>query len=345
MNWIVTSDLQAGLGSSMCFNQPDMPLQRMRVKKFFVELHRVFQEEKCQCLVDLGDLTDDRGALPLPVISDVLEGTDKFPARDLNIKLIGNHEQYQRSGLIHTGRLFAHKFTVVSQCDSYEIDESTVVICAAYPPNDEALQKWIAGELHQCRGYRRKVLLGHFQVAGCAMPSGTAVTGLPLRILEPFDLVLLGHVHKPQSLTDKVHYVGSPFQQDFGEKNEAKRVGILDTKTLELKWVPLPGFPEYRVVGYDEFCKRVRAEEEHRYQVILKGTEEAEKFYAHPLMSRAEPVYDFCLTPETEAEETAPKTWSMEAAMERYVRANTPETVKITPEELLEYGKALARPT
>src|SRR5213078_511087 len=107
------------------------------------------------------------------------------------------------------------------------------------------------------------------------------------KLLRGFDLSLLGHVHKPQEVAPGAHYIGSPFQQDFGEKNEAKRVAVLETDTLEVEWVPIEGFPEYRVCTLDEFKRLVDAKDEHRYQVHVRNPQEAEQYYAHPLMDRA----------------------------------------------------------
>lgn len=343
MKLAVFSDLQADTGAAMCFNQPSMPLQLFRVQKFHVELLRIFKEQRCDALVCLGDATDNRSSLAHPVIDSVLAGLEPFPNHEFNLKLIGNHEQYVRSGDVHVGRLFAHKYTVVSQCESFELHDDTVVVCVAYPPNDETASRWIKGKLAECRNYRRKILFGHFQVAGCSMASGTAVHGVSPRLLQDFDLVLLGHVHRPQALSDKIFYVGSPFQQDFGEKDEVKRVAVLDTRTLELTWIPLPGFPEYLVVDFKTFCGLVRAEDEHRYQVTLQTSSEAEEFYTHPLMSRGEPIYDFHLSKETTEAQTATHTWSMESAMERFVNETKSDGIEISPADLLAYGKALAK--
>lgn len=60
------------------------------------------------------------------------------------------------------------------------------------------------------------------------------------RIFDGFDYVALGHIHKPQQVSDKARYSGTPVAYSFGkEEAQEKSVTIFDTETGEQTIVPL----------------------------------------------------------------------------------------------------------
>ena len=340
---LIFADLQATDGHERCFNQPDVPLQIWRVRKFFKDLYQVFLKYHCDCLWELGDMTDDRSYIPIPALDAVIEGLEPFPQHELNIKLIGNHEQYLRDTTLHIGRVFKSKFVVVDKTDVFEAAD-TLVACAAFPASDAAANDFLSKTAYQYRNYDRRVVLGHFQVIGCQMNSGLSLLGVSREALNPYSMALLGHVHKPQVLGRSTYYVGSPFQQNFGEKNEQKRVGVLDLDTLELEWVPLPGFPEYRVVDFDPWLKMVDEKEEHRYQVIIRDPKQAERFYKHPLMGRAEPIYNYELDERTKAEVAHQQSFTREDVMNRWLKQKPPGDygIQANDQEVLDIGNLMS---
>ena len=343
MRALVYADVQATDGHERCFNDAAESLQLMRVRRFYAELKRIYDEQNCDCLWDLGDTTDDRTYIPMTAIDEILAGLEPFPEHELNIKLIGNHEQYLRDCTKHIGRLFERKFDVVATTESFEVDD-VLVACAAFPATDAALNAWLSKTAYTFRNYGKKLLLGHFQVVGCSLNSGTAVTGIDATMVRKYDLCLLGHIHKPQRIGN-AYYVGSPFQQNFGEKGEGKRVGIFDFDTFELTWIPMEGFPEYRVVNYQQWVKLVKKQEEHRYQVLLLDPKEAESFYAHPLMAYATPIYDYELNSKAKDEAVQRQTWTKEDVMKRYVDKTPPGSrgIQASPEDVLALGDLIAK--
>jgi len=343
MRALIYADVQATDGHERMFSQPEMPLQIHRVRKFYADLWAIFQDRKCDCLWDLGDTTDDRSNIPIPAIDAVMEGLEPFAQHEMNLKLVGNHEQYSRNCDIHVGRMFASKFQVIAQTDVFEA-LNTLVACVAYPASDAAALDWINKTAYKFRNYQRRLLLGHFQVVGASMATGKAILGIPQATLDKFSLSLLGHIHKPQQIAKRGFYIGSPFQQNFGEKEEAKRVAILDLESLTLESVPLNGYPEYRVVNFEDWVKAVRDTEEHRYKVLIREPKQAEQFYAHPLMSRAEPVYNYELNGQTKEEMNRQTTFSRSSVMERWLAKHKPENygINATAEDMLDAGNLLA---
>lgn len=87
---------------------------------------------------------------------------------------------------------------------------------------------------------------------------GTA-TAVSKDVFAGFDYVALGHIHKPQIIDDHIRYSGSPVKYSFGsEETQEKGVVLLDTDTMEQRFVVLPPLRDrVTVTGtYDEIVAR-----------------------------------------------------------------------------------------
>jgi hypothetical protein len=338
MRALCYSDLQATSGHEQCYHDPAKPLQQWRVEKFFERLHKIFVDYQCDCLWDLGDTTDDRNAVPLPVIDTVIAGISLFPKTDWNIKLIGNHEQFVKNTRVNIGKLFKGHFEIVEDCEVFET-EALQIICCSYPENDKNVAAWIN---EQRTNSMLSLLLGHFQVAGAQQSGGTALTGVDKHCVEWVDLGLLGHIHKPQRVCANVHYVGSPFQQHWGEKGEEKRVAVVDTSNLEVLWVPMKDFPAYREISFEEFAKMGGNHGEDRFKVLLRSPEESAQFYRHKHAHQAVPVYEY--TPQEEAKKTSAVSWERDEVFRRYLERNPPgeRNIPVSTQDMIDFGLEIA---
>lgn len=336
MKLLVFADLQATNGHERCRSQPNVSLQQWRVTKFFTDALAIYNEHECDGVIDLGDTTDDRSSIPVPTLDALMAGIEQFPDSPWNIKIVGNHEQYIRDGRVNTGRLFRHKFNVVDTMKVFKYDTRRLVFASFGTELEITDYLMKTADRYQDNAL---VLFGHFQVQGCLMNSGIAPNGVPLAALKQFQLGLLGHVHKPQDVTDRIHYVGSPFQQNYGEAGESKRVGILDLDQLTLTWVKLEGYPRYRVIEWSEW-ESVDFTSEDRVKVILRNQEDVAAFYAHQHCALAdEAIYDFERAPDSGVSAKVESSgWSAGSVLERYTRLNPPP-FDISPEELIKTGE------
>jgi hypothetical protein len=340
MKVLIYSDAQATDGHERCFNDPTKPLQLWRIERMYDEIKRIYDEHKCQALWDLGDTTDDRTAIPVSVIDLLCDKLEPYSG-EWNLKLVGNHEQYLRDTRIHAGKMFRRFFHVVETCESIKFGNVNI-LCVSYHDDVVAIVEF----LRQAPRNKPAILIGHFQLVGCQMTSGTAITGVPKAALNFVEVGLLGHIHKPQS-QGNIHYIGSPFQQHWGEAGENKRVAILDVGDhgISLEWVPLTGFPRYRQVTFEQFKECVKAESEDRYKVVLSSVEETEKFYAHPMANRAdEAIYAY----EQGSAVTVTQTGdvvinSKRDLLLRYMQKNPPSDLglSIDDESMLELGEGI----
>lgn len=63
---------------------------------------------------------------------------------------------------------------------------------------------------------------------------------VPASLFDRFDYAALGHIHKPQAVSPRVRYSGSPMAYSFGaEERQTKGVVLLDTQTGEQRFVPV----------------------------------------------------------------------------------------------------------
>ncbi len=296
MKILVFADLQADEGSDRRRQDPGTPLQRWRVQQFYRWASNLVQSRGIDAVWDLGDTTNNRTALSHPTVQSVTRGCAELTSGLLplyNFKLLGNHEQHLKAQTTHVGNLFTPYFHVIEDRAVISIPHAQLtVVCVSYSNDHAELSSWIGATLETLRSRSNHaiVVLGHFTVSGAQFASGSALQGVQPSSLERADLVLLGHIHRRQPICNG-WYVGSPFQQDFGEAYDpAKCVAILDTYSLEVEFVPTP-FPVHRTVTVGELGAATVGDDVVR--VMVKSSAEAQQLYASPAAGTVEPVYAF----------------------------------------------------
>ncbi|NHJ48642.1 MAG: hypothetical protein FK733_12730, partial [Asgard group archaeon] len=125
------------------------------------------------------------------------------------------------------------------------------------------------------------VLVSHFGLSEGMLNSGISiVSDISLKDLKgKYNLVLLGHYHKPQEIIDKdiaLYYVGSPIQLDWGEKNDEKRFLVVDTEMGEVVSIPTEGYKKHIELDVTDSNKQnvieqaQKAREEGHYVKVIK---------------------------------------------------------------------------
>jgi len=95
----------------------------------------------------------------------------------------------------------------------------------------------------------RSVVMAHAFVGG-GQPSESerdisvgGVDLVPAAVFDGVDYVALGHLHRPQTLTPRLRYSGSPLAYSFGEAGQQKQAWLLDLDAsglADVRAVPLP---------------------------------------------------------------------------------------------------------
>lgn len=104
---------------------------------------------------------------------------------------------------------------------------------------------------------KKNILLLHTDYPGAKDTDGReidSVENLNVNVLNKFDLVLCGHIHKPQRLSKKVYMIGAPNHQRRTDRDcELGYWKIYED--LSLKFVPLKNFPKFIDVEREEDIK------------------------------------------------------------------------------------------
>lgn len=94
---------------------------------------------------------------------------------------------------------------------------------------------------------RRNILMAHAYIVSAELSESDRsarvgfATAVSKDVFEGFDYVALGHIHKPQVIAPHIRYSGSPIKYSFGsEETQEKGVVLLDTDTMEQRFVALP---------------------------------------------------------------------------------------------------------
>lgn len=154
--------------------------------------------------------------------------------------------------------------------------ENVRLHCVPYPDRPTNFHKNMDIALSNL-GKDINILLSHLGIEGAEIGSSNTqiysdVFIQDLRAHE-FDFVFLGHYHKHQRLEDNIYYVGSPVQQDFGERNETKGIMTLQTETGKLEFIEnivAPKFVQFNAASERELYK-LKFNRKDYYKVVLDG--------------------------------------------------------------------------
>lgn len=157
---------------------------------------------------------------------------------------------------------------------------------------------------------RKNVMIGHqFFVSGSSEPElAQSETGLTLggldaintTILEAFDYVALGHIHRPQRIgSDTIRYAGSILKYAFEEAQQRKSVTLVTVDdTVVYDQIPLKPLRDVRVIKgpIDELIKIGDAEtsQDYIHAIITDET------VVHNAITRLQRVYPNTLTLEVQ---------------------------------------------
>lgn len=97
---------------------------------------------------------------------------------------------------------------------------------------------------------KARILVSHFGLSEGILNSGLSIiSDVSMKDLRgKYDLVLLGHYHKPQEIIEEnisLYYVGSPIQLDWGEKDDEKRFLVVDSDTLDVQSIPFQTYKKH----------------------------------------------------------------------------------------------------
>lgn len=178
----------------------------------------------------------------------------------------GNHDLYRVSTVKNPVHGWIHYFSRIypfwltdlsfSSYDMYPTTQLKIKVHGVpYIDHNIGLNDYLKN-LELDEGYKH-ILLLHTDYPGAEDTDGRkvdSVENLNLNILNRFDLVLCGHIHKPQRLSKKVYMVGAPLQQRRTDKN-CKLGFWLVYEDLSVKFKAFDIFPKFIDVESEDEIK------------------------------------------------------------------------------------------
>jgi exonuclease SbcD len=205
---------------------------------------------KCQVVITGGN-HDSPGVLNAP--RDVL--------RNLDVRVVGCATEHYEDELL----LFdQYGLAIAAVPYLRDADLRRSVSGQSYDERTEAIKQGIQqhyqqlADLHKGKyGELTLIGMGHLHVSGATTSDSEreihAVGGLAAfgsaHFPEEYQYVALGHIHKPQKLTDRIRYSGSAIPLSFSERNDPKFVVELvleNAKIQSIETMPVPAFRELR---------------------------------------------------------------------------------------------------
>ena len=113
----------------------------------------------------------------------------------------------------------------------------------------------------------RNILITHQFVTGASRSESEEISvggtdNVDASVLDGFDYVALGHLHKPQNCgNERIRYCGTPLKYSFSESRDHKSVTIIDIKekdNISIDTVPLLPLHDMREIkgSYDELMSK-----------------------------------------------------------------------------------------
>lgn len=198
----------------------------------------------------------------------------------------GNHDLCEKNGCDYqspshlTGFKIFPNFNLVDR--TVEASKDLVVWGIPYMNNDKDVKKYVESKREEVRMFEKdkvKILLLHSDAPGAVTPEGIEVKEtehLPWNLdkfFKEWDLVLFGHIHKPQKLGNKVFMVGSPIHQNIGDSGiDMGYWEVWKTdKGIDMRFKPLNNFPKFIKLKEGE-----KAADNFNYYIMPEQTLEEE---------------------------------------------------------------------
>ena len=277
MKLLHTSDWHLGMSAGTRSLEED--------QRFFLQqLYKIIDEEKVDAVLCAGDVFDSSvsNADAIAVYNDAT--TEICAKRKVPFLIIaGNHdgaarlascrELLKEAGLFVSGRLVRDIEPVsIGNADIYLVPFfNKEEVTALFPEQKKEItsqEKAMQVVCAHIRSYmnpdKKNILMTHALIVNAELSESDRsarvgfATAVSKDVFEGFDYVALGHIHKPQIVSEHIRYSGSPVKYSFGnEEKQEKYVIILDTDTMEQKEVLLEQLHDRKTITgtYEEILQ------------------------------------------------------------------------------------------
>ena len=287
MKLIHTSDWHFGMGVGTGNYEQE--------QRFFLQqLYELIQKEQVEAVLLSGDVFDSSvtNAQAIELYNEAVTTL----CQKLGVKLIviaGNHDSAARlascrallkgAGMYVTGRLERDVEPVLLDDGKVAVYSlpffSRDEVASLFPEKREELRSAEMAMMVVCDAIResmdrkrRNIVLSHSLIVNAELSESDRsarvgfATAVSKDVFREFDYVALGHIHKPQVISDHIRYSGSPLKYSFGnEESQEKGVVLLDTDTMEQRFVAMPPLRDRKTLEgtYEELVAREDVREDY----------------------------------------------------------------------------------
>lgn len=266
MKILHTSDWHLGIsvhGASMLDEQ----------RHFAGELIKIIKENNIDAVIVSGDVFDSTvaSAEAISLYNDIATSI----CRDLSVKLIviaGNHDGavrlssmhalLEKTGLyIYGGLERVIKPVIIGNAAIYPIPYfNTDKVRALYPDENitsaDTAMACVCNHIYENMDNNMfNIAAAHAFVSGAELSESdrsAVIVGASVMVsksvFDKFSYTALGHLHKPQNVSEKVRYSGTPVKYSFSEVSSDKSVTVIDTENGEISYIPLKPLHDMRII-------------------------------------------------------------------------------------------------
>jgi len=198
------------------------PLLNLTKAAHLVKKYR--SEGKDACLIICGDFVHTKVLHQRTIahVNETLEEVYSICNSDV-YGMLGNHDyDYDSDDRIYS--FLSGRGNIAEPDNAIVFDEFCLI---AYRHDIEKMYEEIVRHSEN-----KKVVFGHFGILEAQLSSSNFRCGdFSVKQLESFPCeFILGHYHKPQVVSSKIRYVGSPCPIHFSERGEEKRILVYDSE-------------------------------------------------------------------------------------------------------------------
>lgn len=185
------------------------------------------------------------------IFQDSLVVHTRYMGYPIMYAISGNHEINHISKIgehpVSWTRLFTKMFPWLVCLDYCQvlIKDNIMIHGVPYVDHNIGLSKYL--KEMKLNPKQKHILMLHTDYPGARDTDGRevgSVENLNLNVLDRFDLVLCGHIHKPQRLSKKVYMIGAPIQQRRTDRDcDMGYWKLYDD--LSMTFVKLKGYPRF----------------------------------------------------------------------------------------------------
>lgn len=225
-------------------------------------------------VIHCGDFFDNQTKIS---VLDLAYVTEEFlPMLDeYNVRMhviAGNHDvAYRNDNRIHSlSVLDSHSNVVIHTKEISVINTGGVYDLYVCPwMHNDTQESFI--EVLKVLGDKKKILFGHFDVAGAKMYKHSAVSehGMNPDVFKQFHAVYSGHFHTP-SQYGNINYLGALFHYTWEDWNDWRGFHVYDTETGEMEAVENP-YCLFDKFDYDDLKEIEKTKSNEEFSEYIEG--------------------------------------------------------------------------